>query len=94
MFEEGLYFDVCYGCFMNVNFVEYYVFVNVDIGVFDVSFVDESDMYFNLFGICGIGEIGIIGVLVVIVNVVYYVIGVWVCDLLIMFDKVVMLMCV
>lgn len=86
LFEESL-FDMCYGCIVNNNLVEYYVFVNVDVFDIDIFVFDEVDLYINLLGVKGIGEIGIMGVLVVIVNVVYYVIGWCVCELLIMFDK-------
>ncbi len=88
--EEGSHPDVRHGRFTNANLAEYHVPVNADIGEFDVSFVDVSDMHFNPLGIRGIGEIGITGVPAAIANAVYHATGVRVRDLPITLDKVAM----
>jgi len=60
---------------LNANLADYHVPVNADIGVVDVSVVEEHDPYINALGAKGIGEIGIVGVAAALANAVYHATG-------------------
>ncbi|HEY8605933.1 MAG TPA: xanthine dehydrogenase family protein molybdopterin-binding subunit [Noviherbaspirillum sp.] len=72
---------------VNGNLAEYHVPVNADIGIIDVSIVDEEDPHVNPLGAKGIGEIGITGVGAAIANAVYHATGRRVRELPITLDK-------
>lgn len=86
LFEESL-LDPRWGRFVNGNLADYHVPVNADIGVIDVTFVDENDVNFNPVGVRGIGEIGITGVAGALSNAVFHATGRRVRDLPITLDK-------
>jgi xanthine dehydrogenase YagR molybdenum-binding subunit len=86
LFEESL-LDPRYGRFANANLAEYHVPVNADIGIIDVTFVDENDTLFNPLGARGIGEIGITGVAGALANAVFHATGRRVRHLPITLDK-------
>ena len=60
---------------LNANLADYHVPVNADVGLIDVSVVEEHDPYINALGAKGIGEIGIVGVAAALVNAVYHATG-------------------
>lgn len=93
LFEE-IQYECCYGKVINSNLVDYVMIIYVDVLQIDVLFFDYLDIKFNVLGVCGIGEIGLVGFVVVVINVVYYVIGVCVCDLLVKIEYLFMLMVV
>jgi xanthine dehydrogenase YagR molybdenum-binding subunit len=62
--------------------------VNADVGLIDITVVEENDPYINSLGVKGIGEIGITGVAGSIANAVYHATGVRVRDLPVTLDKV------
>lgn len=74
---------------VNANLADYHVPVNADIGLIDVSVVDEDDPYINVLGAKGIGEIGIVGVAAALGNAVYHATGKRVRDLPITLDKLI-----
>ncbi len=86
LLEESL-LDVRDGRIVNGNLAEYHVPVNADIGVIDVTVVDEDDTEFNELGARGIGEIGITGVAGALANAVYHATGKRIRDLPITLDK-------
>ena len=85
--EEDSILDPRYGRFVNGNLAEYHVPVNADIGMIDVTVVDEDDTEFNETGARGIGEIGITGVAALLANAVYHATGKRIRDLPITLDK-------
>jgi xanthine dehydrogenase YagR molybdenum-binding subunit len=80
--------DTRFGRYTNANLAEYHVPVNADIGLIEITVVDETDPYINSLGVKGIGEIGITGVAGSIANAVYHATGVRVRNLPITLDKV------
>lgn len=86
LFEESV-MDKRNGRAVNGNLAEYHVPVNADIGVIDVSVVDEDDPHVNPLGAKGVGEIGITGVGAAIANAVWHATGRRVRDLPITLDK-------
>jgi len=60
---------------LNANLADYHVPVNADVGLIDVSVVEEHDPYINALGAKGIGEIGIVGVAAALANAVYHATG-------------------
>ncbi|MEO6528199.1 MAG: xanthine dehydrogenase family protein molybdopterin-binding subunit [Gemmatimonadaceae bacterium] len=86
--EEKTLVDHRTGRYLNADLAEYHVPVNADIGMLDISFIEEADPHVNPIGVKGIGEIGIIGVTAAIGNAVYHATGVRVRDLPITLDKV------
>jgi xanthine dehydrogenase YagR molybdenum-binding subunit len=86
LFEESM-LDPRWGRFVNGNLADYHVPVNADVGLIDVSFVEENDVNFNPIGVRGIGEIGITGVGAALSNAVYHATGRRVRDLPITLDK-------
>jgi xanthine dehydrogenase YagR molybdenum-binding subunit len=84
--EESL-LDPASGRYVNENLAEYHVPVNADVGVIDVSMVEEDDTRFNPLGVRGIGEIGITGVAAAIANAVHHATGRRIRDLPITLDK-------
>ncbi|MDQ2820805.1 MAG: xanthine dehydrogenase family protein molybdopterin-binding subunit [Pseudomonadota bacterium] len=67
--------DARTGRAVNANLADYHVPVNADIGLIDVSVVEEHDPYINALGAKGIGEIGIVGVAAALANAVYHATG-------------------
>lgn len=65
------------------------VVVNVDVCDIMIILVGEFDLKVFVLGGKVVGELGIVGVVVVVVNVVFYVMGICVCDFLIMLDKLI-----
>jgi len=84
---EETHVDQRNGRIVNSNLAEYHVPVNADIGVIDVSFIDEDDPYINPLGAKGIGEIGITGITAAVANAVYHATGNRIRDLPITLDK-------
>jgi len=84
---EESFLDKRSGRIANADLAEYHVPVNADIGVLDVTVVDENDVAFNALGARGIGEIGITGVAASVANAVYHATGRRVRDLPITLDK-------
>ncbi|MCY7378207.1 MAG: xanthine dehydrogenase family protein molybdopterin-binding subunit [Gemmatimonadaceae bacterium] len=76
------------GRYMNADLAEYHVPVHADIGMIDVTLLDEVDPHVNPIGVKGVGEIGITGVAAAIANAVYNATGVRVRELPITLDKV------
>jgi len=76
------------GRYMNADLGEYHVPVHADIGMLDVTLLDEVDPHVNPIGVKGVGEIGITGVAAAIANAVYSATGVRVRELPITLDKV------
>lgn len=74
---------------VNANLADYHVPVNADIGIIDVSVVDEDDPHVNLLGAKGIGEIGIVGVAAALGNAVFHATGKRVRELPITLDKLI-----
>lgn len=72
---------------VNASLADYHVPVNADIGLIDVSVVDETDAHINALGAKGIGEIGIVGVAAAVANAVYHATGKRVRDLPIRLDQ-------
>lgn len=76
------------GRYMNADLAEYHVPVHADIGMIDVTLLDEEDPHVNPIGVKGVGEIGTTGVAAAIANAVYNATGVRVRELPITLDKV------
>ncbi len=76
------------GRYMNADLGEYHVPVHADIGMIDVTLLDEADPHVNPIGVKGVGEIGITGVAAAIANAVFNATGVRVRELPITLDKV------
>ena len=74
---------------LNANLADYHVPVNADVGLIDVSVVEEHDPYINALGAKGIGEIGIVGVAAALANAVYHATGKRIRSLPITSDKLV-----
>jgi xanthine dehydrogenase YagR molybdenum-binding subunit len=60
---------------VNASLADYHVPVNADVGLIDVSAIDETDAHINALGAKGIGEIGIVGVAAAVANAVYHATG-------------------
>jgi xanthine dehydrogenase YagR molybdenum-binding subunit len=86
--QEETLVDPRTGRYVNADLAEYHVPVNADIGLLDVTLIDEVDEYVNPIGVKGIGEIGITGVAGAIANAVFNATGVRVRDLPITLDDV------
>jgi xanthine dehydrogenase YagR molybdenum-binding subunit len=84
---EQTEYDMRYGRPVNANLAEYHVPVNADVGVIDVTVLEQPDPHVNELGARGIGEIGITGVAAAIANAVYHATGRRVRDLPITLDK-------
>jgi len=76
------------GVMSTPSFAEYFVPVNADVGVIDVSFVTESDPIVTTIGAKGVGEIGIAGVAASIANAVFHATGKRIRDLPIRVRKI------
>jgi xanthine dehydrogenase YagR molybdenum-binding subunit len=76
------------GRVVNGNLADYHVPVNADVGMIDVSVLNEPDPFINPDGVRGIGEIGITGMAGAVANAVFHATGVRVRDLPITLDKV------
>jgi xanthine dehydrogenase YagR molybdenum-binding subunit len=87
--HEHSVLDLRAGRFVNGNLAEYHVPVNADIGIIDVSFVDQPDEQFNPLGARGIGEIGITGVSGALANAVFHATGKRIRNLPITLDKLI-----
>lgn len=74
---------------LNANLADYHVPVNADVGMIDVSVVEEHDPYINALGAKGMGEIGIVGVAAALANAVYHATGKRIRDLPLTPDKLV-----
>jgi xanthine dehydrogenase YagR molybdenum-binding subunit len=72
---EDTVYDQRLGRIVNNNLSEYHVPTNPDIGVIDVSWVDEDDRHVSLIGAKGIGEIGITGAAAAVTNAVFHATG-------------------
>jgi xanthine dehydrogenase YagR molybdenum-binding subunit len=86
--EEETLVDPRTGRYVNADLAEYHVPVNADVGLLDVTLVEEVDEFVNPIGVKGIGEIGITGVAGAIANAVFNATGVRVRDLPITIDDV------
>jgi xanthine dehydrogenase YagR molybdenum-binding subunit len=87
LFEESL-LDGRSGRFVNMNFAEYHVPVNADIGDIEILFVPEQDPHVNALGAKGLGEVGMCGVAGALANAVYHATGKRIRSLPITLDKV------
>ncbi len=85
---EETHMDSRNGRYVNASMEKYHVPVNADVGIIDVTFVDEDDPHINPLGVKGIGEIGITGLAGSVANAVYHATGKRVRDLPITLDKV------
>ena len=88
LFEHSI-LDQRTGRIVNSNLAEYHVPVNADIGVLDVTFIDQPDNRFTALGARGIGEIGITGVAGALCNAVYHATGKRIRDLPITLDTLI-----
>lgn len=86
LMEESLP-DLAHGRFVNANLADYHVPTHADVGMIDVTFVEEDDAGFNALGARGIGEIGITGVAGAVANAIFHATGKRVRDLPITLDK-------
>ncbi|MBW8683828.1 xanthine dehydrogenase family protein molybdopterin-binding subunit [Chitinophaga rhizophila] len=84
--EESV-LDHQFGRFINHNYAEYHIPVNLDINDIDVIFVEEQDDVVNPMGIKGVGEIGQVGVAAAIANAIYHATGKRIRELPITLDK-------
>jgi xanthine dehydrogenase YagR molybdenum-binding subunit len=73
--------DTRFGHVVNHDLAEYHVAANADIGVIDVSWLDEPDPHTNPMGSKGIGEIGMVGTAAAVANAAYNATGVRVREL-------------
>ena len=64
--------------YVNHDFAEYLIEINADVGMIDVTWINEDDPYRNPMGVKGIGEIA---------NAVYHANGIHIRDLPITLDK-------
>jgi len=88
LFEHSI-LDQRTGRIVNNNLAEYHVPVNADIGILDVTFIDQPDNRFTALGARGIGEIGITGVAGALANAVYHATGRRIRDLPITLDTLI-----
>ena len=86
--HEETHIDPRSGRYVSVELAEYFVPVNADVGVIDVSFVTENDPIVSTIGAKGVGEIGITGVAASIANAVFHATGKQIRDLPIRVDKI------
>ena len=87
--HEETHIDPRSGRYVNAELAEYFVPVNADVGVIDVSFVTENDPIVSTIGAKGVGEIGITGVAASIANAVFHATGKRIRDLPIRVDKII-----
>lgn len=85
--HEDSVMDHQFGRFINHNYAEYHIPVNLDINDIEIIFVEEKDDIVNPLGVKGVGEIGQIGVSAAVANAVYHATGKRVRDLPITLDK-------
>lgn len=86
LYEDSV-MDHQFGRFINHNYAEYHIPVNLDINDVEVIFVEEKDDIVNPLGVKGVGEIGVIGVSAAIANAVYHATGKRIRELPITLDK-------
>ncbi|QHS62929.1 xanthine dehydrogenase family protein molybdopterin-binding subunit [Chitinophaga agri] len=86
LYEESV-LDHQFGRFINHNYAEYHIPVNLDIHNIEVIFVEEKDDVVNPMGIKGVGEIGQVGVAAAIANAIYHATGKRIRELPITLDK-------
>jgi xanthine dehydrogenase YagR molybdenum-binding subunit len=86
LYEDSV-MDHQFGRFINHNYAEYHIPVNLDINDIEVIFVEEKDDVVNPLGVKGVGEIGQIGVAAAIANAVYHATGKRIRELPITLDK-------
>lgn len=86
LYEDSV-MDHQFGRFINHNYAEYHIPVNLDINDIEVIFVEEKDDIINPLGVKGVGEIGQIGVSAAIVNAIYHATGKRVHELPVTLDK-------
>lgn len=86
LFEDSI-MDHQFGRFMNHNFADYHIPVNLDINDIEIIFVNENDDKVNPLGVKGVGEIGLIGVAAAIANAVFHATGKRIRTLPITLDK-------
>ncbi len=85
--HEHTVYDQRLGRIVNNNLAEYHVPTNADVGLIDVTWVDEDDQHVSPIGAKGIGEIGITGSAAAVANAVYHATGKRIRDLPITPDK-------
>ncbi len=85
--HEHTVYDQRLGRIVNNNLAEYHVPTNADVGLIDVTWVDEDDQHVSPIGAKGIGEIGITGSAAAVANAVYHATGKRIRDLPIAPDK-------
>lgn len=73
--HEESHMDHAFGRFMNHNFSEYHIPVNLDIADVNVVFVNEEDFIVNRLGAKGVGEIGLVGVAAAVSNAIFHATG-------------------
>ena len=61
--------------YVNADMAEYFVPVNADIGMIDISFIPETDTLVNPLGIKGVGELGNVGADAAIANAIFHATG-------------------
>jgi xanthine dehydrogenase YagR molybdenum-binding subunit len=84
--EESI-LDPHFGDYANHDLAGYHIATNADVGVIDVSWIDEHDRHVNSLGAKGIGEIGIVGTAAAIANAAYHATGIRIRDLPLTLDK-------
>jgi xanthine dehydrogenase YagR molybdenum-binding subunit len=85
--HEASVLDPRFGDYVNHDFAAYHIATNADVGMVDVTWIDEEDLHVNPLGVKGIGELGIVGTAAAIANAVYHATGIRVRDLPITLDK-------
>ncbi|MGI4870876.1 MAG: xanthine dehydrogenase family protein molybdopterin-binding subunit [Janthinobacterium lividum] len=85
--REASVLDHRLGRYVNNNFGEYHIPVNLDIEDLEVIFVEEEDWEVNPLGVKGLGEIGIVGVAAAVANAIYHATGKRIRDLPITLEK-------
>ena len=78
-----------WGNFITRSFADYHVPSNLDVGIIDTIFINETDTASNKLGIKGLGEVGIVGVAAAIANAVFNATGTRVRKLPITPDKLI-----
>lgn len=85
--HEQSIMDPRFGDYVNHDFAEYHIASNADVGMIDVTWIEEVDPHLNPMGAKGIGEIGIVGTAAAVANAVYHATGIRIRDLPITLDK-------
>ncbi|ACU59651.1 xanthine dehydrogenase family protein molybdopterin-binding subunit [Chitinophaga pinensis] len=86
LYEESV-MDHQFGRFVNHNYAEYHIPVNLDINDIEVIFVEENDDVVNPLGVKGVGEIGQVGVAAAVANAIFHATGKRIRDLPVTLDK-------